>query len=255
MSPSACASVLLSGGRSFDPRALSPIYMTHTDDSTVTSGAISAISDRVAGYTFAQGTAGNRPIANTTECPGHTVWKFDGSTTARRYLLRTDATLAGALNGPVAFTLATFLKVVHMTSLGTPDLIGHTLSTTSYGNPSVRYGLTTTGIRAVISGSARNQTLTKTPVTFSGDWQLLSMAYSGSTEIEWFLDDASLGTTSLLTPGTISGMASVILGDATTINSGVTREYYVGGHFCCLGEQAPANLGKIATWYRQSFDL
>jgi hypothetical protein len=239
----------------FNPLSLSPVYMTHTDASTVVSGAISAITDRVAGYSFSQGTASARPIADTSTVPGHTVWKFDGSTTARRYLLRTDATLAGALDGPVAYTLATFLKVVQMTSLGTPDLVGHTLNTTSYGNPSVRFGLTTTGIRAVISGSARNQTLTKTPVTFSGGWQLLAMTYSGSTEIKWFLDDASLGTTPLLTPGTISDMASVILGDATTINSGVTREYYVGGHFCCLGQLSSANLTNLATWFRGSFGV
>lgn len=240
----------------FDPATLSPIYLTHTDDTNVVSGGADSIVDRIAGATFISPGSTNRPIVNTTEIPGHKVWQLDDSTTARKHLICNNHALAALLDGPVPFTFVTWLKVVHLPSIGTPNLIGHTLNTTSYSNPSVRYGLTTTGANCVISGATRTQTLTKTPITYSGDWQLLSMRYDGALSLDFWLDDTQLGApVPLLAPGEMTGQTNIVLGDATANNSLNGRLYYVGVQAAFPGRLSAANLKNMTGWCRSKLPV
>lgn len=239
----------------FTPAQLNPLYYTVTNDSINDGSArVQSIASRVnAAHVWTQSTPTDRPILNTSLIPNRKVWQLDASTTARRWLLLTNAALAGALNGPVAYSLCAYIRVVTMPTTGTPDLIGHTLSTTSYGNPCVRFRLSAAaaGVSNTLSGATRQVIYTQA-VTFSG-WGLLCITYDGATTMRTYWNGAKQGADNvMLTPGSIAGMTSVVLGDATT-SAGPNRLYYVGGHFACLGQLSTAQQVNLSAWYAQQF--
>ena len=234
----------------FDPLSLSPIYMTQTD--SYVSGTL---TDMVASYAFTNANAAQRPTADTTTVTGHTVMKFDGSATTRKWLSLNNPTLAAQLDGPVACTFCVWIKIVTMPSVQVlqPGLIAHTQNTTTFANPSVRVGLLPTGTRATAAGATRTTSYDGAP-SFSGGWQLLAFTWNGSTTGKYWLDGVQQGAdVTQLTPGSVSGQTNITFGDLQASSVGLTREYYVGGHFTCLGPLSSANLIALSTWYANSF--
>lgn len=241
-----------SAGGGFNPLTLAPVLLTHTDDTTVVTGQASAISDRVDGYAFSQATASARPNVSTTEIADHTVWKFDHSTTARRWLSRTDATLAQQLDTSPAATYCLYVKVVTKVTTQAPDWFGVTSNTTSYTNPSIRCGFSgAPGVRFIETAAAINTY--NLPVTFSGGWELLAITNDAAGNTKVWLDGVQQGLTVVGTHREPAGMTTTVLGDSVAIGGGDTREYYVGGHFVCLGQLSAANMVNLSNWYASSF--
>jgi hypothetical protein len=240
----------------FSPSQLNPLYYTVTNDSTDDgSGRVLNIASRQNPlHVWTQSTPTDRPILNTSLIPGRKVWQFDASTTARRWLLLASAALAGQLNGPVPFTMACYVRVATMPTSGTPDFIGHTLSTTSYGNPSIRFRLSpaANGTSNALNGATRQVIYTQA-LTFGANARLLCITYNGTTTLKTFLDGVQQGSDSvMLATGNIAGMTNIVLGDATT-SAGPNRLYYVLGHFACLGQLAAAQQLNLSAWYAARF--
>lgn len=235
-----------------DSAAPTPLYYIQTDSSTITTGAISAVTD-TAGRSWSQATSSNRPIADTTTVPGHTVWKFDNSVTTRKWLVRNDAALAGALDGPIACAFNVYVKMVGMPTLSINDFIGNTLSTSSYSNPALRFGLRTDGCRLNANGGTRVTTY-NSPLTFTGGWDLVSCTWDGSTTARFWLNGVQQGPdVTQLIPGTLTGMVNSVLGDAVSNSGGFTREYYLGGFAVYTQELLDTEMQTLKADFDASF--
>lgn len=252
--PSPNVAVMLGGRAAFNPLALSPVYMTQTDSSTVTSGQVSAISDLVGAYTWSQATTTARPKANTTQVPGHTVWKHDDA--VRRWLDRTDAALAGAIDGTPAFTMGCYMQVVTQPATDS-TLLGHTISVTGY-NPATRWQLRASsaggGFTVIESNGGVTQYLHSSagsPVPLDTSWHFYAYTYDGSGVSKFWSDGVQLGPNATGIDRSPTAMTHVTLGEAV-LPSGA-REFYVGGHFLCLGQLSSANMIKLKAWYAKSF--
>lgn len=236
--------------RKFNPLVDVPnlLWFVHSDDSTVVSTKVSAINDRLAAYAFSQSNSTNRPIANTTEKPGHTVWEFSG--TGRRYLSRSGAPLAGMLNSAPACTMSAFAKVVDLGSAN--DVCAHTNDVTSYSS-SVRHSHNTDRHRW-IENNAGVQTQYQSALgsfTATSGYQLWSGVSDGAGGLKWLLDDIEVATTTG-THQTPTGLAHVVLGEALN-NSDASKQVYIGGFFACLGQVSSLVLGRTSEWFAESF--
>lgn len=223
------------------------LWFIHTDDSVITSGRVSAIDDRVGPYAFAQGTSGNRPLENTTEFAGHTVWEFSG--TGRRFLSIASAPLAGTLDGAPACTMGAYINIVDQGTAN--DACAHTSDTSSYSH-SVRHGYNTTRHRFIESagGLTQYQSANGTFPTTSG-WQLWCAVSDGAGNIEWFLDGVS-SATATGTHQTPAALDNVVLGEAIN-NSIASKEVYIGGLFACTGQLNVATQIALTSWFAGSF--
>jgi hypothetical protein len=223
------------------------LWFVHTDDSVITGGKISAIDDRVGPYSFAQSNSANRPLENTSEFAGHTVWEF--SNTGRRYLFLNDATLAGTLNGAPACTMGAYINIVDQGTAN--DACAHTSDVASYSH-SVRHGHNTTRHRFIESagGLTQYQSANGTFPSTSG-WQLWCAVSDGAGNIEWFLDGVSAATASG-THQSPAALDNVVLGEAIN-NAVATKEVYIGGLFACTGQLNAATQVALKDWFDGSF--
>ena len=235
----------------FDPLSLSPIYFVHTDDSTVSAGVCSAINDRVGAYAFAQATAAQRPIVNTTEFAGHNVWQFDASVLTRKWLTRNDATLAGQFNGAPALSMFVYLKDASHPSAAC-DYFGHTTNTTSY-TTAVRFATQApTGLR-FIENAAGSVTTYIRATAFTSSWALVGITSDGAGNVKFWADGVQIGATVSSTHRSPVSMTDIVLGDAVALSGGTTRTYYIGGYAAFLGELSVANQQALSTWFASSF--
>lgn len=236
----------------YDPLALSGLlYFVHTDDSTVSAGAVASINDRVAAYVFAQGTAANRPIADTTTVTGHTVWKFDASVTTRKWLTRNGAALAGQFNGAPALSMFVYMRDASHPSAAC-DYFGHTTNTTSY-TTAVRFATQApTGLR-FIENAAGSVTTYIRATAFTSSWALVGVTSDGAGNVKFWADGVQIGLTVSSTHRSPAAMTDIVLGDAVVLPGGATRTYYIGGYAAFLGQLSAADQVNLSNWFASSF--
>jgi hypothetical protein len=243
--------VAASGSR-FNPLTDVPslLYFTHTDDSTVTSGRVSAISDRLASYAFSQGTEANRFFADTTEKPGHTVWSQ--ATTARYFVSRSGAALAGQFDGAPAATVGVYAKIAN-TGV-TAEMMGHTSDTTSYASSAMRFVLAQANerwrLQEALTGVGSTFYIYDLPASVPTTWALLTAVSNGAGSVSFYKDGVLIGSGSG-THRVPASLSHVVLGNAGSTSG--TPSYFVGGHFACLGQVSTAVQARLSSWYADSF--
>ena len=236
----------------FNPLGMTGLlYLTHTDDSTVSGTQVTGIADRLVGYAWSQATSTARPVADTTTVAGHKVWKFNDTT--RRWLDLADATPAGGINGTPAFTFGAYMKVVsHPT--GDATLMGHTISTSSY-NPAIRgllRGSTAGGGFSVIESNASitayQQSSSGSPVSLPDTgWHFYAFTYDGVGTCKFWADGVQVGPSATGTDRSPTALTHVTLGDATTPAG--TREFYTAGYLATTGQMTSAQMISYSSWY------
>jgi hypothetical protein len=226
------------------------LYLTHTDDSTVSAGRVSAINDRLASYTFSQGTAANRFFADTTEKPGHTVWSQ--ATTARYFVSRSDATLAGQFDGAPAATVGVYAKIAN-TGV-TAEMMGHTNDTTSYTSSAMRFALAQANerwrLQEALTGVGSSFYIYDLPGSVPTSWALLTAVSDGAGSVSFYQDGVLIGSDTA-THRVPAALAHVVLGNAGTTSG--TPSYFIGGHFACLGQLNTVSMAALSTWFAGSF--
>jgi hypothetical protein len=134
------------------------------------------------------------------------------------------------------------------------EFVAHTSSTTGYENSAMRFAVGTGNERyrllEALTGVGSTTYAFDLPGSVPTTWALLTAVANGTGSVSFYRDGVFVGSVSGTHRVPIN-LAHVVLGPAN--GSAGTPNYFIGGHFACLGQVSPVVLARLSVWYADSF--